>query len=518
MRHAWLWLLCGFVFGMVLYLPLGSIQYDLNGIAEAKAVESGGNDIFHPNHMLYGVIGRLIYAAAQSIGYTGTSGPILKVMTALAGAATIGVALLAFRRLSDTPAIAVLASVFLAASWSQWSFSTDIHYVPLAAAFCASALFAVLRSPRPVAAAVTGLLCALAILTWQACVFLMPVLALGPLILHKSHPLRERMIAALIIACISAMTLSLLYLAVALFVHNYRSPSEIIGWLTNYGGTRLPVWGKWSPDRFMPAGISAIASIIPLWSGLGLRDLLRGSLRVDKLPALLSLLGLLMLAGTSIWRVSRGSQSLNTKYGLIIWLIAAYAIFLPFIVWWDPFEPKWFVVPNLFLASALAAIWGSRETSRITMVLFGTSVVLIGFGTLQATIWPRAVTPNPSIEKAACVARHMDSTDLLLETDWSWGGYVSYFYGRDTVSLIDLSGRAQSADALLATLTMMVRERQEAGGRVFIEDIDSYPLSQQEWLATHAGLSLAAFDSFDQQPAFRCNGCTIEQLILKDTR
>jgi hypothetical protein len=112
----------------------------------------------------------------------------------------------------------------------------------------------------------------------------------------------------------------------------------------------------------------------------------------------------------------------------------------------------------------------------------------------------------------------MHSADLFLETDWSWAAYISYFYGRDTISLIDLSARAEGADALLRTVEALILERHRSGGRVFIEDLDSYSSPQQEWLVALTGLSPAAFDSFAQQPAFRCAGQTIEQLVLKETK
>jgi hypothetical protein len=272
-------------------------------------------------------------------------------------------------------------------------------------------------------------------------------------------------------------------------------------------------------DRLAPAGLSAIASIVPLWSGLGLRDLLRGSFRLEKLPALLSLLGLLGLTVLSLWRVLHRDKDSIARYRSALWLLLSYLAFLPFIIWWDPFEPKWFVIPNLFLVSVVAVIWGSgARQGKSTYAALGMCVILIGSGNFQTTVWPRAVIPNPNIQKAACVSDKMHSADLFLETDWSWAAYISYFYGRDTISLIDLSARAEGADALLRTVEALILERHRSGGRVFIEDLDSYSSPQQEWLVALTGLSPAAFDSFAQQPAFRCAGQTIEQLVLKETK
>jgi hypothetical protein len=170
--QAWLWFIVGFGIGILLYVPFGSIQYDLNGLAEAVAVERGGPDIYRPNHMLYGVIGRAAFVAVQSFGYTGASVPILKIITALAGSVAVGFSALAFRRLSGNAVVTLLASVLLAVSWSQWVFSTDVQYITLSLAFAAGALAVMVYSTHLFGVIAAGLLCTLAVLTGRpACSF-----------------------------------------------------------------------------------------------------------------------------------------------------------------------------------------------------------------------------------------------------------------------------------------------------------------------------------------------------------
>ncbi|WP_322495506.1 hypothetical protein [Chloroflexus sp.] len=239
----WLWFWGGLMSSLLLYLPFGSIQHDLNGVAEAIAITRGGHDIFRPNHMLYSIIGRFAYTTAQTLGYAGPVDPILKFITALAGATTIGLAGLALRRLSATPSGALLGIAFLALSWAQWSFSTDIYYISLAAAFSAGAFASSLDSPRIAASLLAGLCCALAILTWQACVFLVPMIAISPLVNRQDQPFRNRLSAVGIVAGACGVILSLCYLSVAFFVYGHRDLPTIINWLVNYGGARLPVWG-----------------------------------------------------------------------------------------------------------------------------------------------------------------------------------------------------------------------------------------------------------------------------------
>ncbi|WP_299645228.1 hypothetical protein, partial [uncultured Chloroflexus sp.] len=52
------------------------------------------------------------------------------------------------RRRSASSSCVPLGSAFLALSWAQWSFSTDISYVPLAEAFSVSAFASSLYPPR----------------------------------------------------------------------------------------------------------------------------------------------------------------------------------------------------------------------------------------------------------------------------------------------------------------------------------------------------------------------------------
>lgn len=226
----WLWCWGGLMIGLVLYLPFGSIQHDLNGFAEAMAIARGGHDIFRPNHMLYVIIGRLAYTTAQTLGYAGPIDPILTFITALAGATTIGLASLALRRLSASASGALLGSAFLALSWAQWSFSTDIYYIPLAAAFSAGAFASSLYPPRIATSLLAGLCCALAILTWQACLFFVPMIAISPLVNHPYQLFRDRLNAVGIIAGTCGVVLSLCYLSVAFFVYNYRDRPAIISW------------------------------------------------------------------------------------------------------------------------------------------------------------------------------------------------------------------------------------------------------------------------------------------------
>lgn len=514
--RAWFWLVGGVILGVVLYFPFGSIQYDLNGVAEAVAVEQGGIAVMRPNHMLYGVGGRVLYTTAQALGYSGNAVPLLKLITAFAGAATVGIALGAFHRLSGGAIAALLATLFLATSWAQWVFSTDVYYITVAAAFTAGALLLTAYPPDIRRAAAIGALCACAILTWQACIFLAPLLALGQLWLYPDRSLPDRARMALVILLIAISLPGCTYLLVGIGLCRHQL-FEIFGWVTCYEGARLPIWGRWSFDRILPAGLSALSSLIPIWSGLGMRDWLNGTPDPRKLPALLSLPGLIGICGLTLWRTAWRWPAYARQIRALVWLLCGYLAFLPFIIWWDPFEPKWFVVPNLFLAALLAVLWSVKPAwTRLTYGALGLGIAIIGFANFHSTIWPRAILPNPNIQAAACVAQQMQPSDLLLETNWSWGAYVSYFHGRDTLSMIDLAGRTRNAAGSLDRVAAEIRQREQAGGKVYIEDLDVAAPAQREWFTRYTGIDPDALQVFEQHAAYQCGDYTLEQLTLSD--
>ncbi len=162
--------------GLIIYLPLLSRRYDLNGIAEAAAVEAGGRNLAPPNHMLFRVTGAMLYESLRVAGFQGRATDILQVLTTLCGAASLGLAFLTFRNLSEDSTVALIASLFLGTSWAYWVYSTDISYITPAAMFVSGALAWLTRARfkalSPSAAVGIGIFGALAILFWQANVFL----------------------------------------------------------------------------------------------------------------------------------------------------------------------------------------------------------------------------------------------------------------------------------------------------------------------------------------------------------
>jgi hypothetical protein len=238
--------------------------------------------------------------------------------------------------------------------------------------------------------------------------------------------------------------------------------------------------------------MSALRSITPVLLAAGPsdfnRDVQLGRIAVDL--SLVALGGLFVLA------------ALKTKRAGLHFL-AGYAVFLPFIVWWDPYEPKWFVLPNIFLAGFLAsglAPWLDHKYARIAVA---GSVLAIAGTNFVTTIFPRHNELGPDRAMARCVADRMSPKDLFVSAQWGWSEYLGYLHGRSSASLISDSMRAVESH---------IRETQLGGGSVYMADPRSYPDDHIRWLENQTGVTRAALEKFGGIPAFACGGLTLIRL------
>jgi hypothetical protein len=168
----------------ILYVAFISKQFDLNGIAEAVALDEG--DILTKNHLLYRPLGVLSQEILQILGLHFSSIVVLQFLTALAGAAAIALFYFLLASMLQSRLLAACGSCFLATSWAWWVFSTDAMYIPVAAMFVAAALAVFMKSKSSASLLVCGGLTGLSILTWQANIFLVPSILIALLLLEPA--------------------------------------------------------------------------------------------------------------------------------------------------------------------------------------------------------------------------------------------------------------------------------------------------------------------------------------------
>lgn len=465
--------------GLALYLPFLASQYDTNGVVEALAVESG--QLFHKNHLLYRVIGYAVYRGLQFGGYSGRAIVVLQTMNAICGAVGIGLAYLTYKRTAQTTA-ALAGTLLFACSFSNWLFSTDVAYITMAGMFASASAALTLYSRSPVAAAAAGLLTALSILTWQASIFLIPALVLLSIQMKHAKYAAIYTAAAVIVA-------GLTYIIVAAARHDITSVASFAGWFTTYGeGGTLPMWGRWEAQRFHIALGSALKSILPIPLAVPLSQISLnvqlGRIAVDLALVGFGLLGMLAAMKTS-------ARSLR--------FLGAYLLFLPFIVWWDPFDPKWFFVPNLFFAGFFACALTPWFRNRYASLFILGTLFFMAATNFVTTIGPRHRDVGPDRRMAQCVAENMRPNDLLLAAEWGWPDYLEYLHGRRSLSLISHPSSVQEG----------LDEVSRASGRAYIPNPAAHSDDHLAWLQSQSGVTREDLNRLVDAPAFSCYGRTI---------
>ncbi len=506
-----------FVAALILYLPLRSIQWDLNGITEASAVEKGGTALFSPNHMLFRPIGRLVYDLARLLGYHGNSAVVLQYVTLFFAALGIAGFALLVRRLTSSTRVAYLASFMLATSWSYWAFSTDVYYITPAACSVIWALVLLLTTElSSVNVILVGIVASAAVLLWQANVFILAFLVAGIIWRTRNCTLRSRALLLLLFVGTITLFVGAVYTSAAAATQASLKIDKLVHWMTSYGsdtGGRPAIWGQWSIRRIPSAVQSSVSSFVPLWEGLGLRDLRHGVLRPEKVLGQIALLALCLVLVASVWRAVVAVHRRERLVGWSVALLGGYCLFLPFIVWWDPFEPKWFVVANAFIIASLAAIWaGDLRHNRARFPVAIALVALIAFANLTYTVLPRHTQPNLNIELARCLAESTSDKDYFVPTDWNWFGYASYLFNYRG-QIVHLMYGEGSRDSNQASLNAALTIAREMGGHVYIIDPGSYTKDFVQWSEADLALQLPGLNAYLKTPGLRCNNVEFVTLV-----
>ena len=189
---------------------------------------------------------------------------------------------------------------------------------------------------------------------------------------------------------------------------------------------------------------------------------------------------------------------LKTRKRALVFLLA-YLFFLPFIVWWDPFEPKWFFIPNAFLAGFFAVALIPWFRNLYASAAIFAILLLIGATNFVVTIRPRHNDIGHDRRIAQCVAEKMLPDDLLIAAEWGWPDYLEYLYGRKTLSVI-----SQFSDVNAA-----LDEVHRAGARAYITDANEYSLDHLAWLEAQSHVSREDLTRLADTFAFKCYGRTI---------
>jgi hypothetical protein len=488
---------------LCLYLPLLSRNYDPNGLTEAEALQAGhAVNLFDPNHLLYRPIGSLVRQGLSLIGIVLSPLNLLQILSAVFGAIGIGFVYLSVRELTSNRTIAMWASALLAVSWSYWTLSTDVYYFSMAAMLLAAAFYFFVRSDSSWSFAVCGVLAGASILACQANVFVLPGFG-AALLVRESRPRLRIAVQRMLLIWIPAIAVvGITFLSAGVLVYGQRTADGLYRWATQYSGKTLPMWGSWAPARFLAVTGSAFRSVLgwDLWMfGFFQRHLHNG-----QLPGWVAPLGFAFLASGLIaafhWSTSKGRD----QDRMILSLLLLYLIYAPFIIWWEAAEPRWFIMPNIFLV-ALAAVIASRWTQwRFLPYALAATLIVLGSVNLALSIWPKHFRTSIPAQMAACVAGHMDQHDLFLATEWNWAPYLPFVHNREMLSFIGEVSRTGDKTLAIRSINEHIVERQRQGGRVFMIDFRSYPQEYMQWLRDQTKLTESDLTVYSGERTFEC--------------
>jgi hypothetical protein len=489
---------------LCLYLPFLTRNYDLNGLTEATALENGRlGDLLNPNHMLYRPIGYVVRKALADLGITLGAVPILQVLSAIFGALGVGFAYLALESITTNRAVAVAISLLLAVSWSYWTLSTDVYYFTLAAMLVAAALWMFVRSESNYSYLACGILAGLAILACEANLCLPAGLAVAVAVRRSDLGWRRVIQRIGLVGIGTVLVAGVAFVAVGMMVYEKRNVAELLRWSSSYsGGNTLAMWGAWSPGRGLAAAGSAFKSIVGM--ELWMFQFFLRHLRNGELPRWVAPLGLMALVAVLVAVFFRSAPNEKMENRTALGLLAIYGAYMPFIIWWEPVEPRWFIFPNIFLAALVAigaARWaGSRSLSFVVPGV----VVLLALFNFATSVWPRRFHASVPSQMAACVAGHMSPKDLFVATEWNWAGYLPSVHNREMLSVIGEVSRAGNKSSALQTVHQAVAERQRQGGHVYMMDFRSYEPSYMKWLGEQTGVTASDLQVYTGSRTFQC--------------
>lgn len=529
-----LYALALFVVLFAIYAALPSQQRNMDGpLGDIEAVTRGISDA-GPRHFLYTYIGVPYYQGWQWLGYPGDAAYPLIALNAFCAALGVCGFYLFLRMMGLDLFWALILALIYAFSYGYWTFTTDAFYnifAILPVIWSLPLLFKASRTERDalrnVVALALAILGVLAILATQEHLLFVPVVVLGLLTSQIPVTPKTRLIPAILYGLALVVLLLPLYTLRAFEVTNCTNAECVIGWLRPYGAM-LPMYQTFGWDRLPAALWSFLATVVPLWRGLALRSLVHGVITPDKLFAQLALLAVLgMFIGTGmtlLWRRKRAWQ--YDRYFVVL-CAAWFVIYIPPIIWLDPFGPERWIVPLMpaliLVAVALKSLeYGDMPYRQILLRIFGVlTVALLAAANLAQEIWPNYSVPNQDIVAARVAAGQMTTEDVVISPRWDWTGYLA-LQDRRSISLLDLSlqigGQPPDPQQLLSSLKREIQMVGAKGGRVFLVDVFSYSSSDWQWIEQNTGLRPEHFAAFSKLPAWRFDDQQVWEIAVPTDR
>lgn len=502
--------------GTACYGSLLTKEYDLNIVPWVVSVATPRLEdasFFFPQHLLHLPLEVIVYRAFLFVGYD--QGPIvpMQLTSAFLGGVSAALFFLLLTEWIEDRVICLTVALVWLFSYQSWTMHTDAWYYPLGTAFVLLAGWLLVRigghrrkiredliesssGGMSMSWVVAACAFALAVLFSQITLVYLPGLLLVILLDDSLRVTRSRLAAAALWTAAAGTIILAFYLLVSVGFLGHRSLAE--GWVWVVGThVKLPRWGVFSIARFIAAIPNTAAAIVPLNAGIGLRSLFNGEIRLDRLPAQITVFVLLPI---TVWLIVAGVRAArriwSTRAKAVVVCLTWLIPMTVFLVWLEP-QALFGCLP-LFAALILVGLILYESRSGLSSHAGMLAVVaLLLVGNLTGAVLPRHINA-PQVAKAAQVAAQMGPTDVMISPMWDWTAYLP-LYDRRSRSLIILARGSMTEEDLQSWITTKVTEVNAQGGKVYISGVERLTLVDWRWLAEEGGLRFSRED-FDLLP------------------
>lgn len=533
---AWLILIGAGMF--LLYLLTRSQRYDPEVLIELRMINhfQVTRDPAHPFFVLTGLP---VFWLWKTAGYTGDALLPTQLLNAFWGAMALVLFAAFLYQLIPDRLLSTITTLGVGLSYAYWTHTTDSFFIPPTICFSIAALLCAAmigdKSKRRDAAnrilpIILGASIGLAILSYQASVALIPALMYASWPHNKEASRRTWLLNW----CVTGMAALLIAVPVlvwqaghALGLHKF---SEIADWyLNSHGGMSEGLWRRGSGPLWRILPVAWIATILPLYEGMRLRDLTQGHIVLDRLPSQIGLILLIMLVFVIVvllivlWRRSETQEQLTRIGGIAgLWFLGQGSL----VTWFDAAEVKLWIIPILaFWLLAYTTIGLVRRQNRkwnkvgkISRALLATTVAAIAIGNFLVPVLPNHSQPSPEMQAAQLARTHLHNDDLLISANFDWtlhADYLSDFY-QDNFRVINLVAIAQynGRAAVRPMLFEKIAQTHHLGGRVYVVDYFS-PDKQiiwQTWITPYTHLVPDDLNQYSRQVAWEAMGEKVWEL------
>lgn len=502
------WLILGLAI-LLIYLLTASQQYDADVLPELKRINQLDTRESDPAHMLYIRMGIPFYRAWLAMGYQEDALVPMQILNAFFGAGTIMVFVLVLRHFAVRWPLALLTSSAVAFSYAFWTHTVDAFFIIPASFFAITALYFALilsisnsSSGRIIIAGFLGLSLALALLAYQSNLALIPSLLVASWSTNKkqsSNIVKAWLIAVVILVMVAGTA----WLYQAVLLADVQSPIEFVDWfLFNHGGIRDGLWRREGVNLLRALPIAWLATILPLYEGLRLQELVQSVISPDRLSAQIALL-LLFLCLLSVVSLLLRRPSILRSRGFpvaVLWfLVPGLAV-----AWFDPAEVKLWLIPMfgfwLFFALILSSPFHAKFTRHITLIFMVPLIALIAISNFLVPVWNNHRLPSRNMITARQAARYLHKDDVLISAGFDWTKYLSYisddFHVFNAVDVAQFQGKG----IVKSRLVEVINSAWLQGRRVFIVDYFG-PTHEEfwtEWITPNTTLSTQDFTGYER--------------------